>query len=369
MTEQFAFQRSVPYTVGVELEFQLLDPETFDLVSQGPALLEKVPPHLAERIKAEFIQSMVEVTTSVCRDVEEVKNDLAGTCETLEKFAEEAGCVIFAASLHPFALVKNQRLSPGERYARMMDDLQVAGRRMITQGLHVHVGMDDGQKAVEVCDGIRAYLPILLALTTSSPFYQGDDTGFYSYRSSLFHALPRSGVPEALGDWPRFQELLEMLKRAQLIGNIRDLWWDVRPHPDFGTVEVRICDLPSRFDEILAMAALIQALVAALAEMGPEKKQQHMEVIRNNKWQAARYGLAGKYIGTGQRGPLTFAQAADQLVGTVRTFAEQLGGMAYLGPIERILANGTSACRQKSMWEESYDFTVIIEKLRGDFWK
>lgn len=369
MAEQFAFQRSAPYTVGVELEFQLLDPETFDLVSKGPALLEKVPAHLTERIKAEFIQSMVEVTTSVCKNIAEIKNDLAGTCESLEKFAEESGCLVFAASLHPFALVKNQRLSPGERYAALMDDLQIAGRRMITQGLHVHVGMNDGQKAVYVCDRIRAYLPILLALTTSSPFYQGDDTGFFSYRSRLFHALPRSGVPETLGDWPRFQELLELLKGSKLIRNIRDLWWDVRPHPDFGTVEVRICDLPSRFDEILAMAALIQALVAFLTEMGPEKKQEHMEVILNNKWQAARYGLAGKYIGVERRGPITFAQAAGQLLGVLRPFAEQLGGMEYLRPIERVLTYGTSARQQKKMWEESYDFSVIIEKLRGDFWK
>ena len=361
------FQQSRPYTLGVELELQILDAETLNLTQAAPFLLQKTPKRFHDRIKEEFIQSMVEIITPVCDNVSEISEDLAATCHFLESLAAENGYRVYAASLHPFAHRKDQLISPGERYGQIMDDLQVAGRRMITQGLHVHVGMPDAESAVHVCDAIRVYLPVLLALTTSSPFFQGETTGFYSYRSRLFHALPRSGIPQYLGSWKNFQELLATLIRADFIRNIRELWWDVRPHPDFGTVEIRICDLPSRFEEIISMTALVQALVATLAA---DKNSGHpnLEIISSNKWQASRYGLDGRYITPAEDRSITFVQAATDLLAMIRPKAKEFATLDLLHPIEKVIQRGTSAHRQIAMYNKCKDFKTIIKKIQGDFW-
>ena len=366
--EPLFFTPSHPLTIGVELEFQLLDQTSLDLAPVAPKLLAKVPPDLRGEVKSEFIQSMVEVSTPVCQDLREAEQELSILCRTVESLAAELDCVIFAASLHPFALVKERHLSPGPRYGQLMHDLQLAGRRLITQALHVHIGLPDADSALKVCNGIRAHLPTLLALTTSSPFLEGEDTGFHSYRTNLFKALPRSGIPETLHSWFHFQELIALLNEATLLEGIKELWWDVRPHPDFGTVEVRICDLPSRLDEILGITALIQALVAELAQKEPTISP-YREIMLNNKWHASRYGLEGTWIAPRQGQHTSFARAAADLLEGMHPMALQLGSAPYLAPLHRILETGTSSHRQRSLYAASGDLHEVISSLRQDFWK
>ncbi len=366
--EPLHFQPSAPFTVGVEVEFQLLRSASLDLAPMAPALLDNVPDRLQGQIKPEFIQSMIELSTKVCQDIRAVEHDLGLLCKTAETLARKLDCVIFAASLHPFALVRERHVSPGVRYGEILADLQLAGRRMVTQALHVHIGLPDAETAIRVCNGIRPYLPILLALTTSSPFLEGEDTGFHSYRTNLFKALPRSGIPEALESFAKFQELILVLNEATILNGIKELWWDVRPHPDFGTVEIRICDLPSRFDEILAMAALIQALTATLTDQEP-LNMPPLEIMLHNKWHAARYGLDGTFINAVSGKHPTFADAARALFELVRHKAEHLGASAYFGPFARILEHKTSADRQRRLYAETGDFAVVIDTLRREFWQ
>ncbi|MDH5298540.1 MAG: glutamate-cysteine ligase family protein, partial [Desulfobulbaceae bacterium] len=208
---------------------------------------------------------------------------------------------------------------------------------------------------------------LLLALTTSSPYFEGEDTGFQSYRTSLFKALPRSGIPETLGSWQRFRELIAILNEATLLRGIKELWWDVRPHPDFGTLEIRICDLPSRFDEILAVVALCQALAVHLAT-GPITPTPQREIMLNNKWHAARYGLAGTFIGARSGHHRSFSQAITDLMETLRPTATDLAMEKYLAPIKRILKQGTSAQRQRAIYRKTKDFRMMIDELQRDFW-
>jgi len=366
--EPLVFNPSRPLTLGIEIEFELLEAKSLNLAPKAPLLLEKIPPELKTNIKPEFIQSMVEVCTPVCRNIDEVAQNLSQLCRLVEGMAADLGCTLYAASLHPFALVRDRHVSPGVRYGEILNDLQLAGRRLITQALHVHVGLADKETAIKVCDGIRPYLPVLLALTTSSPFFEGLDSGFYSYRTNLFKTLPRSGIPETLGTWEKFNDLILLLNEATILTGIKELWWDVRPHPDFGTVEIRICDLPGRFDEILAMAALIQALVATLAQNDPPPLP-HREIILNNKWHASRYGLDGMFISFEHGKHVTFREEAAHLLGQISGAAKELGTFPYLDPFRRILAEGTSAHVQRELFARTGDFKAVISELQQGFWK
>lgn len=366
--ESMVFQKSEPFTLGVELELQLLDQTTLDLAPVAPELLAQVPTSLREQVKSELIRSMIEINTGICADVSEATDDLGALYHELERLSAELNVLPYAASLHPFALVRQRHLSPGIRYSEIMDDLQMAGRRLITQALHVHVGMPDADTAIRVCDTIRPYLPIFLALTTSSPFFEGEDTGFYSYRTNLFKTLPRSGIPETIGSWQHFQEMITVLNEATLLNGIKELWWDVRPHPTFGTVEIRICDLPSKFDEIIAIVALIQSLIITLSK-GDFENPPFREIMLNNKWHASRYSLEGTYISPKPGKHSTFSQAAAELVEFVRPMARLHGAEKFLGPIHRIIEQGTSAHHQKKNYEKTGDFKVSIHDQQKEFWQ
>jgi carboxylate-amine ligase len=311
---------------------------------------------------------MIEITTGICADVSEVTDDLTTLYHELERLSSELNVLPYAASLHPYALVRQRHLSPGVRYSKIMDDLQMAGRRLITQALHIHIGMPDPDTAIRVCDTIRPYLPIFLALTTSSPFFEGEDSGFYSYRTNIFKSLPRSGIPETIGNWQRFQELINVLNEATLLNGIKELWWDARPHPTFGTVEIRICDLPSKFDEIIAIVALAQSLMITLSK-GDFEKPPFREIMLNNKWHASRYGLDGTYISPKPGKHSTFRQAAAELVEFVRPMARLYGAEKFMGPLDRILEQGTSAHYQKQHYDKTGDLKMGINDLQREFWQ
>ncbi|MBC8318540.1 MAG: YbdK family carboxylate-amine ligase [Desulfobulbaceae bacterium] len=366
--EPLIFQPSEPFTIGVELEIQLLDPVTLDLTLQAPKLLEKVEPALQGQIKAEFIQSMVEICTPVCQNMTEAADNLSFLGKHLEALASECGCVLFASSLHPYARISDRKISPGTRYSEIMEDLQLAGRRMITQALHVHIGLPDQHTAIQVCDAIRPYLPLFLALTTSSPFFDNEDTGFHSYRSNLFPCLPRTGIPDTLGNWDNFQKLVLILNQATLLNGIKEIWWDVRPHPDFGTIEIRICDLPSNFNQIISMVALIQALVVKLAGSRTHDFPAR-EIMMHNKWNAARYGLDGTFINAHPGRHFTFRKGTQDLLDSLSPQIKELGTEKYLKPINEIIDHGTSADRQKKLYAQHGDFREMIYTMQREFWK
>jgi carboxylate-amine ligase len=363
-----AFRPSAGPTLGVELELQLLDAGTLGFRSAAPDLLRALPASFGERIKQEFLQCMVEVTTGVCRNVREAEEDLRGALAHLGEALAGMGVVYYAAGLHPWEVGTGRNLMPDARYARILEDLQIVGRRFITQGLHVHIGVSSADRAVRLNDTLRLYLPLLLALSTSSPFHAGEDTGLFSYRTKLFEALPLAGLPDSLGTWDEFAALVDLLVSGGIVEGVRDLWWDVRPHPDFGTVEVRICDLPARFADVLALAALIQALVHTYENIHvhPDARVR-MQVLRANKWQALRYGLEGVFINpfTARRTPIR--EAVRDLLALVEPAARRLGGLQALAGVEDILARGTGAHRQREVYAESGDFRTVIETLRGEF--
>jgi carboxylate-amine ligase len=365
---QVKFQPSSPYTLGVEIELQVLDKQGLNLIAKGPDILAMVPAGLKERIKREFIRSMIEINTEICSDMNQVKENLADLIRQAEEIAAANNCILFASSLHPFARYSDQELSSHPRYSRIMDDLQMVGRRFITQGLHVHVGMDDHNTAIRVCDSIRLFLPILLALTCSSPYYEGIDTGLHSYRAKLFEALPLAGMPDELGSWQEYLEMVNLLMKTGIISEVRDLWWDIRPHPDFGTIEIRICDLPSSFTEILAVVAAIQGLVVNIAE-SDKHLNPNMQVLKSNKWQAARYGLEGTFVYPLLQKRISMREAAGEIFAKIAPTMEKLGTSHYLSVLRQITESGTSSYHQRNIFNRDNDFTAIIKELQPKFWQ
>ncbi len=365
--ERIDFNRSPDPTIGVELEIQILDAETYELTSLGQEILDRVSPVFREKIKPEFIQSMVEINTGICSTVADVEKDLLATYAHLDEITEELGATLYATSLHPFSKGSEQTVAPHPRYERIMNELQLVGRRFISQGLHVHIGVDDEEKVIKINNNLRIYLPILLALTTSSPFYETLDTGLLSYRAKLFDALPLAGMPDSLDDWEEYETLMALLRKSGIIESVKDIWWDVRPHPDFGTIEIRICDLPYSMRDILAVVALVQALVIALADQY-ENPEPHLQVLRSNKWQAARYGLDGSYVDPFFGNKFTFREAAISLYRHVKPISEDLKSTDYLDQIPEILERSTGAHIQKRLYqEEGKSFPEMIRTIQGLF--
>ena len=369
--KQMEFTSSPKYTLGVELEFQTLDKATWDLAPMAPALIDNAPSLLRPRLSPEFIQSILEIQTGVCFSLIDVENDLMQTISLAEELAEENNCRLFSASLHPFAQHRDQLLTTNERYERIMDELQIVGRRFISQGFHVHVGVPNGETAIRVCNGIQAYLPVLLSLSTSSPYSQGEDTGLMSYRTKLFEALPLAGVYSYIDGWASFQEELALLKKTGVVESIRDLWWDARPNMEYGTVEIRICDLPIRFKDVLGITAVIQALVMFLAENKKAALPLNPYMIQSNKWQVARHGLQGTYIDPSSMlsdERITLHEAVVRLMEIIEPMCIRLGSEKYIGYISRILEEGTGADFMRRRFEKSGSLQDVVESLQGEFW-
>jgi carboxylate-amine ligase len=366
------FNKSRAYTLGVELEFQLVNCHTLNLVPRVNALLDNLVPEGSDRIVPEFLQSIIELQTGVCESVGDVADDLSQLIHLVEDVALEEDCYLYSTSLHPFADPAAQLLSKGERYQRIMNELQQVGRQFIAQGMHVHVGMPDGDTAIKVCDTMQPYLPLLLALSSSSPFFCGQDTGFQSYRTKLFEALPLAGIAGYLGTWQGYSEEVTSLHAHQAIKGLKDLWWDIRPSPDLGTVEIRICDLPCRFYSMLGLTAIIQALAAYLAERDAPSQPVSLQLLKYNKWQAARHGLAGRFVDScGLLGgaDLTLEQAAGKLFTLLHPLTERLHTTAYVQELCKIVEQGTGADQQRQLAQgEKKKFKEMMTSLRDEYW-
>ncbi len=368
MADTISFRESKRFTVGIEVEFQLLDETGLGLCPRATEILSALPRELKTCIKPEFIQSMVEVNTGICNSIQQAEQDLKGSIEYLQGAATLNKCSIFASSLHPFSRYQEQELYPDPRYRAILEELQIIGKRLITQGLHCHIGLDSGETAIKVFDNLRAFLPMLLALSASSPFLEGRDTGFASFRSKLFDALPRSGMPDALGSWENYCGLVELLKKCAIINEPRDIWWDVRPSPDLGTVEVRICDIPARFQQIMALCALIQALVVAIATDSISLFPMHISVILSNKWQAARHGLKGIFVDEQRFEKKMMKNMLMHTLKVIEPVFQRLGSARYLPVLEKMAHEGPTSSIFKKNVERLGSMERAIRKFQEDFW-
>jgi len=368
--KQISFEQSAPYSLGVELEFQILDAQSLNMTSKAAEMLALFPQTEKDHVAGEFLQSLFEVQTGICANVNEAEQDLRHMVEIAENIARQCGCVLFASGIHPFALPEEQRVTENERYLRIMNELQYVGQ-FISQGLHVHVGMNDRETAVKVCDVIQAYLPLLLALSASSPYFAGDDTGFYSYRTKLFEVLPLAGIAEYLGDWDSYENMVTMLLQAGVIKDTCDLWWDVRPSPYFGTIEIRICDMPSFFPDIMALSALIQALAVYISEEKFPEQRINPQLLRHNKWQAARHGLNGKFndpfshfCDTQQ----TIGDSVQQMLLALAPVMLRLDSDRWASRVKHILEQGSSTDKQRELVRNLGSHKDMIAQLQSEFW-
>lgn len=367
MGADIVFQPSAANTVGVELELQLLQPHTFAFQYCADAIINRVDPEFKGRIKEEFLQSMLEINTRCCSGIEEAQEDLRQSLAHLDELTRSGNTLWYAASLHPVEKGSGEGVTDNPRYHRIMQELQIVGRRFITQGLHVHVGVSSADQAIQVNDAIRMYLPLLLALSTSSPFYASEDTGLLSYRTKLFEALPQAGLPGSLGDWNEFAAMVNLLISGGIIESVKDLWWDVRPNPDFGTVEIRICDLPCRFSHLMGVVALTHALVVTLLSR-PQPRHMQMQILRANKWQALRHGLDGVFSNPVSATRQSMREGIADLIEMVLPAARQLGGDQYFPALYDILEHGTGAHRQRALMQEyAGDHRRMIATMQSEF--
>ncbi|MEM1269959.1 MAG: glutamate--cysteine ligase [Bacteroidota bacterium] len=351
-------------TLGVEIEVQVVDPRTHNLAAGSLDILERFgeSPHL----KQELTQSTVEVITGVCADVDEVEQDLRATFEKLYEVGDDLGFLYAAAGTHPFAQWREQKIYPNERYQDLVDRVQWPARRLLIYGLHVHVGLQSGEKAIAICNGLTAYIPHLLALSSSSPFIDFEDTGLASTRAKIFEAMPTAGLPFRLNNYSEFQMFMNSLLNANAIFSIREIWWDIRPHPGFGTLEIRICDCPSTLWELLALTALVQCLVVWLDhcyDNGAMPELLNPWIVRENKWRACRWGMDASVIVDNKGTQVKLGDAVPDLVNRLSGVAEDLGCARHLAGINRILEEGASYQRQRKLYERTHSFRDVVQDL------
>ena len=358
------------FTLGIEEEFQLIDPVTRDLRSHIHELLEAgKDTNLGDQLKPELHQSVVEVGTNVCADIHEAKAEVIRLRREVSTMARQAGARIAAAGTHPFARWQDQRITPSPRYDQLVEDLQQVARANLIFGLHVHVGIPSREIGVQIMNAARYFLPHVYALSTNSPFWEGRNTGFKSYRSKIFDRFPRTGVPDYFNSWGDYQAYLDLLIKTGCIDNGKKIWWDLRLHPFFDTLEWRVRDVPMRVEETVALAALMQAIVYKLYKLirlNLGFRLYRRLLINENKWRAARYGIHGRMIDFGKQTEVPFVDLIQELLEFVGDELRELGSEQEASYVHEILRGGTGADRQLAVFEASGGDTRAVVDLIVD---
>jgi carboxylate-amine ligase len=352
------FKGNPSHTIGVEVELQLVDEESLALVPAISQLLDRVPAKWRDSFKPEFMQSYCEINTGICRTVAEVDDDLSEKLDWANAEMERLGMRFLWAGTHPFSRFEDQKISVGERYAWLMDTMQYVAARLVTFGLHVHIGVDSGDKAIHMCDRLLRHLPVLQALSANSPMWMGRDTGLASYRSKLLEALPTAGMPQPLRNWSEYNWLINHLQDTGFIRSIREIWWDVRPHAEFGTVEVRIMDQPLCMRHLLGLVALTQSLVAGISlaiDRGAYQYDIHPIIAKQNKWHAVRWGMDASFVDPDTMTAMPARDSARRLIARCAPHAERLGCLEELSYLDDIIEHGTGAARQRQALRETGD--------------
>lgn len=367
--ESAHFTSSTPLTLGAELELQLLDPATLDLKAASPLILGELGPDVP-KVKPELFQSMLEINTDVCRDAHEVRADLAETIALLKTVAARHGVLLASAGTHAFAPWSDHLLYPSERYTMLLDRNQWLARRLAIFALHLHVGMPSGEHAIAVQNALQHHLPVFLALSASSPYWQGHDTGLASCRITAFEAIPTGGHPCLVRDWTEFQQLEARLHRAKAITSLKDLWWDIRPNPRFGTIEVRICDALPTLDELCALVALIHVAAAhahAQVLAGAPVSPPPIWITRENKWRASRHGVGAELIVDEEGNCRPLLAVLDDLLDCSSAFVRTYRYEPHVAMIRQIVARGPSYVRQRAQAMAGANMREVMQGLAREF--
>ncbi len=369
VSEDLAFRGSPEPSLGVELELQILDRESGELAPGAVRILQLCQDEKVEGVAAELMQSMLEVKTGICKSVHEAREQLLPRLRKVRIFANSLGYELAMGGTHPFHRSNASAVFPAERYERIMERLAWLTYQRIVFGLHVHVGVPDGDLALAASSQLVKYLPHLLALSANSPFWQGVDTGLASGRAALYGLLPHSGIPPHFGKWKEFRAYAQVMTDVKAIASFKDIYWDIRPRPDFGTLEFRICDMPQSLSLTLALVALTRALVIATLNLLKDRPAARRGDLRRhwiageNKWLATRYGLGAIYIRTpaGKRRPLR--KDLSELVERVLPIARQVGDDAFLAPLQNLKAFESGADWQRSLFRESGNWKSLTDAM------
>ncbi len=355
------------FTIGIEEEYQTVDPVTRDLRSHIHAeILEKGKMLLQERVKPELHQSVVEVGTSVCKNIKEAKDEVKKLRRDMVRLARENGLRLASAATHPFGDWRSQEIHPDERYKNIVEDMQLVARANLIFGLHVHIGIEDRETAIHMMNHARYFLPHILALSTNSPFWLGMNTGLKSYRCKVFDKFPRTNIPDYFPSWGEYENFIKLLIKTNCIDNAKKIWWDIRPHPFFNTIEFRVCDIPMRADETVALAALIQATVAKLYKLYTANQGFRLyrrALIMENKWRAARYGLDGKLIDFGKQKEVPARDLVREYLDFVDDVVDELDSRDELEYVHNIVEKGSGADRQLRVFQETGDLKKVVDYI------
>jgi glutamate---cysteine ligase / carboxylate-amine ligase len=358
--------RDHTFTLGIEEEFQIINPQTRALHAHIQEILADGKIILKEHVKPEMHQSVVELDTEICRDVHDAREQVTELRSDLAELAARDGLKIASAGTHPFSHWMDQLITADERYATIVQDMQQVARANLIFGLHVHVGIPDREEAIDIMNQARYFLPHIYALSVNSPFWLGQDTGLKAYRQMIFERFPRTGIPDAFESLSEYEDYLKLLVSTNCIDNAKKIWWDIRLHPFFDTIEFRICDAQSRVDDTIALAALIQAIVVKLHKLRCQNvtfRSYPRRLIDENRWRAARYGLDGKLIDFGRKCEMNERDLLHEMLEFIASEIDELGSHGELAHIERIMREGTGADRQLAAWERTHDINDVVDHI------
>jgi len=354
------------FTLGIEEEFQIIDPVTRELRSYIEQFMADGKVLLKEHVKPEMHQSVVELGTEICADICCARQEVLKLRSQLAGLAARSGLQIASAGTHPFSHWMDQLITADERYATIVKDMQQIARINLIFGLHVHVGIPDREEAIDVMNQARYFLPHLYALSVNSPFWLGQNTGLKAYRQMIFERFPRTGIPDAFESLSEYEDYLKLLVSTNCIDNAKKIWWDIRLHPFFNTIEFRICDAQSRVDDTIALAALMQAVVMKLQKLRRQNvsfRNYPRRLIDENRWRASRYGIDGKMIDFGRKIEVDERELLHEMIEFIAPEMDELGSAGELAHVEKILREGTGADRQLAVWEQTQDFKAVVDHI------
>lgn len=358
------------FTLGIEEEYMVVDPETRELKSHQQKIVTEGQKVIKDKVKAEMHQAVVEVGTDICQDVDEAYEDVAILRNTISRIAESLGLWVGAAGTHPFSHWESQLITDHARYNEIVNELQEAARSNLIFGLHVHVGMENRNMANHIANSTRYFLPHIYALSTNSPFWEGRSTGYKSFRTKVFDKFPRTGIPETFESIEAYDSFIKLLVKTNCIDNGKKIWWDLRVHPFFNTVEFRICDVPMTVSETIAIAALFQAICAKIYKLHSQNLnfiQYSRALINENKWRASRYGIEGRMIDFGKEEEVNTRVLIYELLEFVDDVVDQLGSRHAINYVSRMLENGTGADRQLKVYEETGSLVTVMDYIHSQF--
>lgn len=356
-------------TIGIEEEYQIIDPETRELTSYISEFMDKGAVVFRDQVKPEFLQSQVEIGSHVCRNVKEARQEVTRLRSIVSDIADKNGRRIVAAGTHPFSRWQDQAVTDKDRYKMLQDDFKMLAQRLLIFGMHVHIGIPDPDLRIDVMNQMTYFIPHIFALATSSPFWLGRDTGLKSYRSVIFQDLPRTGLPEYFDSAQSYNRYVNTLVNTESIDEPTKIWWDIRPHPKFPTLEFRMCDCVTKVDEVIALAALIQALVAKLILLRQNNQTWRIYrqgLINENKWRAVKDGMDSKLIDFGKEQQIPFRLLIAELLEIIDDVVDRLGSREELEYIQTMIRKGSSADRQLRKYEETGSLEAVVDMLADE---